>query len=327
MSQSDKPLPTISIVVPAYNEQSNVWPCYQAVTKCLAKVKDKYQYELVFLDNHSTDNTFEELRAIAANDSRVRVVRYNRNYGFNKSLLTSFHLARGECVVPLDCDLQDPPELIPEFLKRWEIGHDLVVGVRARREDGVLFAHSRKLFYRLLRRITEDTIVVDAGDFYLVDRSVLNRVRRLYDANPYVRALVSSMAVNIAKVSYNRQPRMNGKSKFPLSKLLSLAVVGIINHSTLPLRLASFFGLIASITTALMAGLFLLGRLFLDVAWPAGYASEIILILFGISLNALFLGIIGEYLCKIYMQLHRRPLTVIESAINLPVEPSDITEC
>ena len=327
MSKELSTKPLVSIVVPAFNEEKNVLPCYRAVTEFFESVSDNYDFEVLFLDNHSHDNTIHELRKIADADDRVRVVRYNRNYGFNKSLLTGLHLAKGDCAIPLDCDLQDPPELIRTFLEKWQAGHDLVIGVRQRREDGAVFTHSRKLFYRFLRKISDDEIIVDAGDFYLADRKVLDRVKRLYDANPYVRALVSSMATKIAKVPYDRRARQNGQSKFPFRKLLGLAVVGIVNHSTVPMRLASFFGLIASLVTAMMAAFYFLSRLFRDVNWPAGYASEIVLILFGISLNALFLGIIGEYLCKIYQQLHKRPLTVIEEAHNIDPETNAVTEC
>ncbi len=307
----------ISIIIPVFNEENNVWLAYKAVTEVFETLKDQYQYEIIFTDNHSTDNTFVELQKVTVQDERVRVVRYNRNYGFNKSLLTGYRLARGACAIQLDCDLQDPPSLFPEFLRHWEEGCDVVVGIRKKREEGVILQNMRKAFYRFLNRISEDNLIVDAGDFRLVDRSILNQLCDLYDANPYVRGLVSSLATNIAGIPYERDVRLHDQSKFPFFKLVGLAVSGIINHSTLPLRLASITGFITAFITFFMAGGYLIGRLFFELDWPAGFATQIILILFGISLNAIFLGIIGEYLRKIYQQSHQRPITIIEKSINI----------
>jgi dolichol-phosphate mannosyltransferase len=250
-------------------------------------------------------------------------VRYNRNYGFNKSLLTGYRLAQGACTIQLDCDLQDPPALFPEFLRHWEQGCDVVVGIRKKRKEGAVLQGMRRMFYRFLDRISEDNLIIDAGDFRLVDRSILDQLRSLYDANPYVRGLISSLATNIAGIPYERQARRYDKSKFPFFKLVGLAVNGIINHSTLPLRLASITGFITAFITLFMASAYLAGRLFFGLNWPAGFATQIILTLFGISLNAIFLGIIGEYLRKIYQQSHQRPITIIEKSINIAHNPED----
>jgi glycosyltransferase involved in cell wall biosynthesis len=307
----------ISIIIPVFNEENNVRLAYESVTEVFCTIEDKYQYEIIFTDNHSTDNTFNELQKIAKQDGRVRVVRYNRNYGFNKSLLTGYRLAKGACAIQLDCDLQDPPSLFPEFLRHWSKGSDVVVGLRKKREEGVVLQNMRKAFYRLLNRISEDNLVVDAGDFRLVDRSILDQLRDLYDANPYVRGLISSLATNIKGIPYNREIRLYDKSKFPFFKLVGLGISGIINHSTLPLRLASITGFIIAFLTLFMAGVYLVGRLIFELDWPSGFATQIIVTLFGISLNAIFLGIIGEYLRKIYQQSHQRPITIIEKSINM----------
>ncbi len=248
----------------------------------------------------------------------MRAVRYSRNYGFNKSLLTGYRLAQGACTIQLDCDLQDPPALFPEFLKRWEEGADVVVGIRKKREEGVLLQNMRKVFYRFLNTISEDNLTIDAGDFRLVDRSILDQLNSLYDANPYVRGLVSSLARNTSGIPYERNVRLHDHSKFPFMKLVGLAVNGIVNHSTMPLRLASITGFIIAFVTLCMAVGYFVSKLLFDLNWPAGFTTQIILILFGISLNAIFLGIIGEYLRKIYQQSHHRPITIIQKSINMP---------
>lgn len=310
----------VSVVIPAFNEEENVWRAYQAVVDVFETLKDRYSYEIIFTDNHSTDRTFAELTKIAAQDKNVRVVRYNRNYGLNKSLLTGYRLAKGDCAIQLDCDLQDPPSLFVTFLENWESGHDVVVGLRVKRSEGAFILYMRKIFYRFLNKISEDNLIVDAGDFRLVDRTVLDQLITLYDASPYVRGIVSSLAVNIAAIPYERAPRTCGESKFPFFKLVGFAVNGIINHSMLPLRLASITGLITSILMLLMAFGFMIGKVFFELDWPPGFASQIILTMMGISLNAIFLGIIGEYLRKIYQQIHQRPITIIEQTINFKPE-------
>ena len=226
----------ISVVIPVFNEEANVSRVYMAVkTVFECELKNKYDFELIFTDNHSVDKTYQELQKIAANDSRIRVVRFVRNFGFNKSLLTGYCLARGNAAIQLDCDLQDSPSFFVNMLSNWELGHDVVVGRREKREENYFLQKARKIFYRFLNSISEDNLVIDGGDFRLVDRSILDKLRKTHDATPYVRGLISSFACNQASFSYERQTRVHGKSKFPLSRLIELAIDGVTNHSILPL--------------------------------------------------------------------------------------------
>jgi glycosyltransferase involved in cell wall biosynthesis len=309
--------PLISIVIPVYNEEANVAAAYGAVAEVFATTADRYDFEIIFTDNHSSDATFERIADIAKSDSRVRAVRFARNFGFQRSVMTGYRLARGAAAIQIDCDLQDPPAIFPQFLELWEQGHDVVVGIRRLRDENILLQWGRKIYYRLLKTISSDNLMLDSGDFRLVDRSILDQLHRIDDASPYTRGLTSLLAANQTGVPYERAVREKGQSKFPLVKLIGLAIDGFVAHSTAPLRIASFAGLLIALVTALASVFYLLGRLFVGMEWPEGFATTTILILFGISLNALFLGVIGEYVGRIYEQVRMRPTTVIERSVNM----------
>lgn len=312
--------PLISIIIPVFNEQGNVQKAYDAVVEQMTSMASEYDFEIVFTDNHSTDDTYARLREIALKDTRVKVVRYTRNYGFNRSLLTGYRLAKGAAAIQLDCDLQDPPTLFPKFLEEWKKGHDVVVGIRGKRDEALWLQSARRFFYRMLNRISEDNLTIDGGDFRLVDRTILDHLRRIHETSPYVRGLVTTLAANQKGIPYERAVRLHDQSKFPTLRLIGLAVDGIVSHSVTPLRLASYTGLVVAISTFILAAFYLIARLVFDQDWPDGFATQVVLILMGICLNAIFLGIIGEYIGRIYQQLRLRPSTVIESSINIETQ-------
>jgi glycosyltransferase involved in cell wall biosynthesis len=314
----------ISLVMPVYNEEANVHRAYAALTTIFENLP-QYDLEFVFTDNHSEDRTFEHLTALAKADRRVKVIRFTRNYGFQRSLLTAYRNALGDAAVQVDCDLQDPPELIPQFVALWEKGHDVVVGLRRRREESRLLTLGRRAFYALLDRISDDPLTRDAGDFRLVDRSVIDRLKELNDYNPYVRGVVSSFAARETGIPYDRALRMHGRSKFPLRKLVGFALDGIIGHSVLPLRLASYAGLSISVLVFFLGLFYVFEALLFRHSWPSGFATLIVVMLFGISLNAIFLGIIGEYVSRIYQQVRFRPLVTVEATANIAAAPGDTT--
>jgi glycosyltransferase involved in cell wall biosynthesis len=308
-------MPLISIMLPVYNEEGNVERAHAEISQVFAAVPD-IDIEFIFADNHSTDSTFEKLEKLAAQDPRVRVIRYARNFGFNRSVLTGYRHAAGDAAIQIDCDLEDPPRIMLDFVRLWKEGHDVVVGVRAKRQEGRLLVALRRLYYRLIDAISEEKHETDAGDFRLIDRRILDQLRVIRDARPYVRGLVSALARNQASVSYTRNRRLAGESKFRLWALIHLALEGIFSQSIVPLQMASIAGFIIAIATALLSAFYLVLRLF-STNWPEGFATTQILILFGISLNAIFLGIIGEYVGRIYTQIRDRPLVVVERTINI----------
>jgi len=305
----------VSILIPAFNEEENVRRAYETVREVFNGMED-YDFEIVFTDNHSTDRTFALLKEISAGDVRVRVIRFARNYGYQRSLLVAYKAARGDCSVQIDCDLQDPPELIPELLRHWEAGHQVVYGVRRSLQDKPMMKMARGLFYRLVSAMSDDNLPVDAGEFRLVDRVILNELSKVDDTSPYMRGLISSMGFSQVGIEYDRQARLAGESKFPFRALIALAVDGVLNHSLIPLRIASLVGLLVATLTFLIIFIYLMGRLFFGQDWPAGFATTTVLLLMSIMLNAMFLGIIGEYLGRIYMQSKRRPVPIVEATLN-----------
>jgi len=316
-------MPLISIIIPVFNEEANVSLAYENVVNVFSVMQKAYDIEFIFADNHSTDQTFEILKDLAKTDMRVKAIRYNRNYGFQRSLLTAYRHASGDAAIQIDCDLQDPPSLFPEFLRLWEEGHDVVVGIRRTRQENKLLTWCRRCFYSFLDGISEDNITQNAGDFRLVDRIILNILYHINDHTPYVRGLISSLATNETAVPYDRARRLHGESKFPMRKLASFGLNGIFGHSTIPLRLAAYLGIIISVVTLLLTSFYILGALLFRETWPSGFATIAILTLFGISLNGIFLGVIGEYIGRIYRQIRQRPLTVIEQRINMPEKEAE----
>ncbi len=312
----------ISIVVPVYNEEDNVQSLYDRVIPILRGLADRYDYEILFTDNHSTDATAQRLSEMASSDPKVRVIRFSRNFGFQRSIYTAYYNASGDATIQLDCDLQDPPELIPEFIRHWENGYKVVYGVRRTRRENWLINTFRRIFYMLIDLLSEDDLPRQAGDFRLLDRRIIEELRKIYDQQPYLRGAVAALGFDQKGIPYDRAERQRGRSKFSFGELIKLGMDGILNHSIIPLRIASFIGIIVSVITFFGSLGYVLGKFIFGQNWPAGFATITVLILASLSLNALFLGIIGEYLGRIYRQVKRRPLTIIEKSINIDAKIS-----
>lgn len=312
---SDRPL--ISICVPVYNEEDNIDPFHTRFAPVLAGLAQDYRFEFLFTDNSSEDTTFEKLLALSERDPRVRVIRFSRNFGFQRSILANYNNARGAAALQIDVDLQDPPEMLPEFLRLWREGYKVIYGVRRNRPDeSWALVSARKLFYRLIDFLSEDKLPHDAGDFRLIDRRILDELRSTTDQHPYVRGMIATMGFKQVGLVYDRSARIRGGSKFNFWRLLSLAIDGILHHSTVPLRLATVFGLAMSCLAAAGTIYFLLDRLLAYHRWPSGIATLYVLMFFSLGFNSLLLGILGEYIGRIYQNVQRSSLTIIESVID-----------
>jgi glycosyltransferase involved in cell wall biosynthesis len=311
--------PLISIVVPVFNEEANVLPFHQKLSEIFARLEDRFDFEIVFTDNHSTDATYALLADLAKRDPRIRVFRFSKNFGYQRSILTGYMKCRGAAAIQLDVDLQDPPELIETFLGHWQDGADVVYGIRTQRAETRGITTLRSIFYRVVDSLSEEKLPVDAGDFRLISRRIIDLLCAYRDANPYLRGTIATLGFKLVGVEYVRSARVRGESKFPFSKLLSLALDGILNHSTVPLRFATYFGLGCSLLTLLVMIGYAMIRLAFHAQWPAGFTTLAALILMSISINAMLLGIIGEYLGRMYRQVRESPLTIIEIAIDRPL--------
>ena len=240
MNKPKKPL--ISITIPVLNEERNIDALYQRLASLGGKMKDRCDLEFVFSDNHSDDRTWEMLYELSRKDDRVRAIRFSKNFGFQRSILANYMHTRGDAVMQIDADLQDPPELLEEFFTRWQDGYQVVYGIRKRRPENVFLHMFRKTGYWAIDKISEHPIPRDAGDFRLIDRKVIKILCQIKTVNPYLRGMIADLGFNQTGIIYDRNARVSGESKFNFSRLMKLGLTAIFNHSTIPLRVASFLG-------------------------------------------------------------------------------------
>ena len=307
----------ISVVIPVYNEEENVAGAYNAVRQIMKDHERTYDYEIIFTDNHSEDKTFSILQNIAKDNKKVKVVRFSRNFGYQRSIYTGYLLTSGDAAIQLDCDLQDPPQLINQFIKKWEEGYAVVYGIRQQRKESWFMNATRRFFYRLISFLSTDRLPQDAGDFRLIDKKIIDELRKLYYYYPYIRGLIASFGFEQIGIPYDRLERKKGISKFRLREYIDLAIDGIVNHSIVPLRLASYFGFFVFLFTLFISLIFIIARLFFGQSWPRGFTTLFIFISFSLGFTSLLLGIIGEYIGRIYQQVKRPPLTIIDKVINI----------
>jgi glycosyltransferase involved in cell wall biosynthesis len=306
----------ISAVVPVYDEAASLRAFHERATKALEQLPGA-RWELIYVDDGSADGSSARLADFAAADPRVRVVKLSRNFGQQVAITAGLDRARGDCAVVLDADLQDPPELIPRLVEKWREGYEVVYGVRsARRGEGALKRVSAAGYYRLLERLAGYRIPRDAGDFRLLSRRALTELRRLREKRPYVRGLVSWIGLPQTGVRYVREERVAGRTKYATRRMLALALDGITSASTAPLRVASALGL-ATCGLALLYLTWLLVRL-ASGSPTDGWAAAIlaaVLLLGGIQLVSL--GVVGEYLARLFRELQPRPLYVVERELGV----------
>lgn len=310
---ADKKL--ISIAIPIKNEISNLQILVDALVD-LADLNPKYDFEFVFTDNHSDDTSWEKLRELSLADSRIRGVRFSRDFGFQNSILENYRLCKGAAVVQLDADLQDPPELISKFLETWENGFHVVYGIRRRPEESYLLRKFRDLGYFVINLLSESRIPKGAGDFRLLDRKVISTLLDLNHSKPYLRGIVAGLGFNQIGITYERHSRKFGESKFPARKLVSLGLNGIINHSTLPLRLATYAGGALLLLSIIASGYSVISYFAIDNL-PRGFTSLQLAQFLTIGINSFFLGIIGEYVLRIYRIVRKDPLVIREDELNI----------
>jgi polyisoprenyl-phosphate glycosyltransferase len=302
----------LSVVSPIFNERDSVEELWRRLTPVLAPLGE---YEIVFVDDGSTDGSWDLLRGIAARDERVRLLKLSRNFGHQIALTAGLDAARGDAVVLIDADLQDPPELIPELVARWQEGYDVVYAVRGRR-DGESRVRLLAIagFYRLFRRLAATDIPADTGDFRLLSRRAVDSLARMPERARYLRGMTSWIGFRQIGVTYRRDARFAGSSKYPLAKLIRLASDGIASFSVAPIRLLTRVGFVMIVFCAGVLGWTLYTRFFTDSA-PQGWTSVlgVVLLLGGIQL--LGMGIVGQYIARIFEETKQRPLYLIEEIV------------
>ena len=308
--------PLVSLVVPVFNEEDNIPLFYPAVRAVIDPLAAAYRFEFIFTDNHSVDRTPVLLRELALADERVRAFRLSRNFGYQRSILTAYLRCKGAAAIQLDCDLQDPPELIPTFLEEWQAGSDVVYGIRKSRLESTRWTLARKLFYWLVDTLSEDPIPRDAGDFRLISRRVIEELRRIDEPKPYLRGTIATLGFRQTGIDYARRARVVGQSKFSFYDNIMLALDGLLNQSVVPLRLATYVGLLVAIATVLASAGYITAYFVTGFRAPAGFTTITVLILGSLGINAMLLGIVGEYLGRMYLQMKNRSISIVEMELH-----------
>lgn len=308
---------TISIISPCYNEEAGIVECYQAIRKLFDTDLCNYTLEYIFCDNASTDRTVALLKEIAARDKCVKIIVNSRNFGILNNTYNGVMNAGGDAVLLfMPVDLQDPPELIPEFVKRWESGYEIVYGIRARREEPFPLAMARKAYYQLLSRITYLNYPPNVGDFQLIDKCVLAAMKQIDDAQPFMRLMTFECGFRSVGVPYTWRARKHGLSRNSLARMLEQGLTGLISFSSVPIRLALFAGLAVSAASMLYAFLVLALVMFRFSSAPSGIPTVIVALFFFAGVQLFFLGVIGEYVLAIFNQVRRKPLIIERERVN-----------
>lgn len=304
----------LSVIVPCYNEELVLRATHERLSQVLIGMPE-LSCEFLFVNDGSQDRTQQILETLQLSDSRVRVLRLSRNFGHQVAVTAGLEEATGDAVVIIDADLQDPPEIIPEMIQRWREGNHVVYGLRAEREGESKFKlWTAKLFYRIINRLSDTKIPVDAGDFRLLDRKVVQVLKAMPERARFLRGMVSWAGFSQTSVTYHRAPRHAGESKYPLTKMIHFALDGIISFSLVPLKLAIWTGFIAIWIAVAGIVVAIIDRL-LEKDLTRGWASLFVAVLFMGGIQLVSLGIIGEYLGRIYTEVKRRPLYAVQERL------------
>jgi glycosyltransferase involved in cell wall biosynthesis len=307
--------PLISIVTPCFNEDSNVRELYCRVKEIFATLSG-YRYEHIFIDNVSKDCTINILREIAAEDKNVKVILNSRNYGHIRSPYHAMLQARGDAVIFLAADFQEPPELIINYVKKWEEGYLIVIGVKKQSEESSLLFAIRSVYYELINRLSDVELIKNYTGFGLYDRRIVEIIRNVNDPYPYFRGLICEIGFERAVIEYVQPARKRGITKNNFYTLYDVAMLGITNHSKVPLRLATMTGFAVAILSLLVAvGYFIYKLIFWD-SFSVGMAPLVIGLFFFAAVQLFFIGIIGEYIGAIHTQVLKRPLVIEKERIN-----------
>ncbi|HWB83418.1 MAG TPA: glycosyltransferase family 2 protein [Bryobacteraceae bacterium] len=311
----------ISVVTACYNEAENVEEVYRRVRAVITSL-GKYRYEHIFIDNASTDGTVAILKRIAAEDPNVKIIVNARNFGHLRSPMHALHQARGDAVISIVADLQDPPEMIADMVSEWEAGYSMVLGIKRTSEENRLMFWVRKRYYRLVNRLSAIETFENFTGFGLYDRRVMDLVKSFQDPYPYFRGMIAEIGLPHKKLYYDQPVRKRGITKNNFYTLYDLGMLGIVNHSKVPLRLTTFAGFGGALISFLLGAAYLLYKLLFWNNFSVGMAPVIIGLFFLGSIQLVFMGIVGEYVGAIHTQVQRRPFAIELERMNFEYQPS-----
>ena len=305
----------LSVVTPCYNEEENIDLVYTRVKSVLEKLGD-YNYEHIFIDNCSTDGTISVLKQLAATDKRVKVIINARNFGHIRSPYYALLQAKGDAVISVVADLQDPPELLEKFVKKWEEGYKIVIGVKNKSKENPVMNSIRKLYYNLMKRFSEVDQIKNFTGFGLYDKEIIEILKLFKEPSPYFRGLIAEIGFDRAEIEFVQPRREKGKTKNNFYTLYDLAILGFVSHSKIPLRISVFLGFGLSVLSFVSAVGYLVYKLIFWDRFQVGIAPLVIGLFFFFSVILFFIGIIGEYIGVIYTKIMDRPLVIEKERIN-----------
>jgi len=305
----------ISIVTPCYNEEGNVQELYSRTRTIMASLTD-YTYEHIFIDNASQDNTVAILRQMAKEDKNVKLILNTRNFGYVRSPNYALLQARGEAVILIVADLQDPPELIRDFLKKWEEGFKIVIGIKEKSEESRIFFAIRKLYYSLIGKLSEIDLIKNFTGFGLYDQKIIEILQKIDDPYPYFRGIICDIGYDRAEIFYTQPTRRRGVTKSNFFSLYDVAMLGITNHSKVPLRLATMSGFAMAFLSLMVALGYFIYKLLYWYSFNIGMAPLVIGLFFFGLVQLIFIGIIGEYIGSIHTRVLKRPMVIEKERIN-----------
>lgn len=305
----------ISVMTPCYNEEGNIRNIYNAVKEQFDKMP-QYTYEHIFIDNYSTDNSRKILRELAAEDSNVKVILNARNFGPNRSGSYGMLQGTGDALICIVCDLQDPPEMIPSFLQKWEEGYKVVLGQKTKSKENPLMFQVRKLYYKIMEKLSETEHLTNVTGYGLFDKEVLDMIKWMDDPDPYIRGLVTQLGYKWCLVEYTQQERTPGKSSYNFNRYFDFAITGLTHVSKKPLRIVTLAGLIMSAISFAIAIIYLVFKLVHWYEFDMGTAPILIGVFLLGSVQLACLGVIGEYIGAILTKVTKRPMVVEEERIN-----------
>ena len=306
----------LSIITGTFNEEGNVGELYERICKTFIDELPNYTFELIVIDNASTDKTVGILKEIALKDKRLKIIVNNRNFGHIRSAYHAFLQAKGEAVIAMVSDLQDPPELIPQFVKRWEEGFKIVLAQKTNSEESPLFFLIRNIYYKIINHLSEIELVENATGFGLYDRRVVEDIRTINDPYPYIRGMICDLGYEKAWIPFTQPARKRGITKNNFYTLWDMAMLGITNHSKVPLRLATFAGFCVGTFSFFVAAAYLVYKLLFWSSFQVGTAPLVIGMFFIGAVQLFFIGLLGEYIGSIHTQVLRRPLVTEKERVN-----------
>ncbi len=311
---------TITVVVPTYNEEANIKAIYDRVKKVFEESLSSYAFQILFIDNASKDNTRQVIRDLCTSDDRIQAIFNNTNFGFSKSTFYGLSQAEGDCAVLMYADMQDPPEVIPEMVKKWEEGFKVVVGVKSKSKENPFMYLIRAIYYRVMDKLSEVEHIKQFDGFGLYDASFVEELRKLKDPMPYLRGLVAELGPERAVIEYVQETRKAGKTTFNFMKYYDVAMLGITSSSKAVLRMATFLGMILSFLCVIIAIVTLVIKLIYWDYYDVGTAAVIIGIFFVGGVQIFFLGFIGEYIANINLRTMNHPVVIEKERINMKRE-------